>query len=279
MNAMPPDRSVPWRRLARRMAGPARGDAAVADRVAPPAARRAVLAAGLAGARLRRRSRPRSCMFGGWMDAYVDAAFRMQAACTAPTRTIVGNWVHGLPASATPGPNVDELHELVRFFDRWLKGMDNGADREPPVVWFEREYAEPGAVPGAPARPLARRDGLPASVGDARGRGGSTAVRCRSSAGCVAEDAARQTAAAERRPPAPTASTGSAITRPSAPGRPCRGAPAGRRTASPATSDPMRRSGRPGPPIRWSTRSRSSASRRSSSTSRCRRRWRPPSSG
>ena len=86
-------------------------------------------------------------MFGGWMDAYVDAAFRMQAACTAPTRTIVGNWVHGLPASATPGPSVDELHELVRFFDRWLKGMDNGADREPPVIWFEREYAEPEAFP------------------------------------------------------------------------------------------------------------------------------------
>ncbi len=87
--------------------------------------------------------------FGGWMDSYVDAAFRMQAACTAPTRTIVGNWVHGLPASATPGPNVDELHELVRFFDRWLKGADNGADREPAVVWFEREYAEPEPFPAA----------------------------------------------------------------------------------------------------------------------------------
>jgi putative CocE/NonD family hydrolase len=87
--------------------------------------------------------------FGGWMDSYVDAAFRMQAACTAPTRTIVGNWVHGLPASANPGPNVDELHELVRFFDRWLKGIDNGSDREPPVVWFERDYAEPEPFPAS----------------------------------------------------------------------------------------------------------------------------------
>jgi putative CocE/NonD family hydrolase len=85
--------------------------------------------------------------FGGWMDSYVDAAFRMQAACTAPTRTIVGNWVHGLPASATPGPNVDELDVMVRFFDRWLKGVDNGIDREPPIVWFEREYAQPEPFP------------------------------------------------------------------------------------------------------------------------------------
>ena len=87
--------------------------------------------------------------FGGWMDAYVDAAFRMQAACTAPTRTIVGNWVHGLPASATPGPNVDELEEMVRFFDHWLNGVDNGVDREPAVVWFEREYAEPEPFPAS----------------------------------------------------------------------------------------------------------------------------------
>jgi putative CocE/NonD family hydrolase len=84
---------------------------------------------------------------GGWMDSYVDAALRMQAACPAPSRTIVGNWVHGLPGSATPGPNLDDLHELVRFFDRWLKGIANGADEEPAIVWFEREYAEPEPFP------------------------------------------------------------------------------------------------------------------------------------
>ncbi len=86
---------------------------------------------------------------GGWMDSYVDAALRMQAACTAPSRTIVGNWVHGLPSSATPGPNLDELHEMVRFFDRWLKGIPNGADKEPAVVWFEREFAEPEPFPAS----------------------------------------------------------------------------------------------------------------------------------
>jgi putative CocE/NonD family hydrolase len=84
---------------------------------------------------------------GGWMDSYVDAALRMQAACTAPSRTIVGNWVHGLPSSATPGPNIDDLHEMVRFFDRWLKGIPNGADEEPALSWFEREYAEPEPFP------------------------------------------------------------------------------------------------------------------------------------
>ena len=86
---------------------------------------------------------------GGWMDSYVDPAFRMQARCTAPTRTLVGNWVHGWPGSAPPGPNLDDLHELVRFLDHHLRGIDNGADTEPPVVWFERDYAPPEPFPAA----------------------------------------------------------------------------------------------------------------------------------
>lgn len=84
---------------------------------------------------------------GGWMDSYVDPAFRMQALCTAPTRTIVGNWVHGWPGDAPPGPNIDDLHELVRFLDHHLRGIDNGADTEPAVVWFERDYAAPDPFP------------------------------------------------------------------------------------------------------------------------------------
>ena len=85
---------------------------------------------------------------GGWMDSYVDAALRMQAACTAPSRTIVGNWVHGLPSSATPGPNLDELHELVRFFDRWLKGIPNGADARAGGRLVRARVRRTGAVPG-----------------------------------------------------------------------------------------------------------------------------------
>ncbi len=90
---------------------------------------------------------------GGWMDSYVDAALRMQALCSAPSRTIVGNWVHELPAEGTPGPNLDELHEMVRFFDRWLR--DSGAEAreeappEPPLTWFERDYAPPEPFPAA----------------------------------------------------------------------------------------------------------------------------------
>ena len=86
---------------------------------------------------------------GGWHDSYVDPAFRMQALCPAPSHTLVGPWHHSWPHSASPGPNLDELHEIARFFDRHLRGEANGWDEEPPIVWFEREFASPEPFPAS----------------------------------------------------------------------------------------------------------------------------------
>ena len=86
---------------------------------------------------------------GGWHDSYVDPAFRMQARCPSPSHTLVGNWVHSWPHSAAPGPNLDDLHEIARFFARHLDGVENGWEDEPAVVWFEHEYAPPIAFPSS----------------------------------------------------------------------------------------------------------------------------------
>ncbi len=85
---------------------------------------------------------------GGWMDGYTNPVLRMQARCVnAPRKCLIGNWVHSYPDSAYPGPNLDHLHEMVRFFDYWLKGIENGVMDEPPVVFFRREYTPPEAFP------------------------------------------------------------------------------------------------------------------------------------
>jgi uncharacterized protein len=85
----------------------------------------------------------------GWTDAYVDPAFRIQERCrnAASVRTLVGNWVHAFPDDAYPGPNLNWYHELVRFFDRFLKGVDNGWEDEPAITWFEHAWAEPEPFP------------------------------------------------------------------------------------------------------------------------------------
>jgi uncharacterized protein len=55
-------------------------------------------------------------------------------------RLIVGPWMHSRPnfsyagdAQFTPDAAIDLNAFELRWFDRWLKGIDNGVDREPPV--------------------------------------------------------------------------------------------------------------------------------------------------
>jgi len=88
-------------------------------------------------------------IFGGWMDSYVDPVFRMLERCTAPRRAIVGNWSHEYPDDGYPGPNLDWLHEMVRFFDHWLKGEPDGVMDEPGLAWFQRDFAAPEPFPAA----------------------------------------------------------------------------------------------------------------------------------
>ena len=162
------------------------------------------------------RSRRPSSTSAAGCDAYVDAAFRMQARCTAPSRTLVGNWVHGWPHDSNPGPNLDELHEVVRFFDRWLKDERNGARRRAGGRLVRARLLRAGAVPRRVARSLAGGLGVPASGGgEAR-----VAVRRRGAAarrGCWSTTRRRC-----RRRRRLVSTTG----RPSGRGPRCRGAPA-----------------------------------------------------
>ena len=203
----------------------------------------------------------------GWSDAYVDPAFRIQERCTnAAVRTLVGNWVHSFPDDAYPGPNLDWMHELVRFFDRYLKGVDNGWEDEPALDLVRARVRRAGAVPGRVARPLAGGGRVPGAGHGGAGRstspGGGTG---RLRAGRRLHGATRSTRSPTARRPARAAR--------------CRGAPAGTPTASPATCARTRRAARRGRASRWPSRCRSSACRSRSSTSRRRCRSRPASSG
>src|SRR5262249_39588719 len=68
----------------------------------------------------------------GWADGYRNNSFRTMAELRCPKRLLLGPWAHAEVESSNPGPNIDLFAEQVRWFDRWLKGVDNGVDREPP---------------------------------------------------------------------------------------------------------------------------------------------------
>lgn len=94
---------------------------------------------------------------GGWYDTFLDPTVRawrdIAAGSGASTQLVVGPWLH-FPwvrkIGATDfGPDADGgMDELqVRFFDRWLKDLDNGIEHDAPVRLFDmgakawREFA------------------------------------------------------------------------------------------------------------------------------------------
>ena len=89
------------------------------------------------------RIRAATMIVAGWADGYTNIALRSLPRMQAPTRLLVGPWSHGAPETCRPGPNIDFTAELLRWFDRWLKGIDNGIDTEPPIVVYQQRSTEP----------------------------------------------------------------------------------------------------------------------------------------
>jgi putative CocE/NonD family hydrolase len=90
---------------------------------------------------------------GGWTDGYTDAALRLLEHLTVPRKALIGPWGHNDPVRGVPGPSVGILQEQVRWWERWLKGIDNGIMDEPMLrVWLQ-DWVEPrGLLDHRPGR-------------------------------------------------------------------------------------------------------------------------------
>lgn len=75
---------------------------------------------------------------GGWADGYVNAVLRLLSGLSAPCKGLIGPWAHAFPHVATPGPGIDFLGYVIRWWDHWLKGRDSGLMEEPQLtVWLQ----------------------------------------------------------------------------------------------------------------------------------------------
>ncbi len=87
---------------------------------------------------------------GGWFDIFSQGTLRgyvgmsrqgKTAAARQGSRLLIGPWGHGasrVTGDIDYGPeaNVDEKAVQLRWFDYWLKGMDSGIQKEPPVILY-----------------------------------------------------------------------------------------------------------------------------------------------
>ena len=79
---------------------------------------------------------------GGWGDAYKNAV--PQIVQNIPgAKGIIGPWVHKYPHFAVPEPRIGFLQEALRWWDKWLKGIETGVEGDPDM----RTYLMDGVRP------------------------------------------------------------------------------------------------------------------------------------
>jgi putative CocE/NonD family hydrolase len=124
-------------------------------------------------------------LVAGWTDVYRTAMLRTYEHLNVPKRLLMGPWCHMLPPDSIPGPRIDLVPEMIRWWDRWLRGVDNGVDREPPITVYIQRSATPepdlAEVPGEwrfeTEWPPARRRDLVLELTSAKGADQTLLVR------------------------------------------------------------------------------------------------------
>lgn len=80
---------------------------------------------------------------GGWGDAYKNTVSRLVQGVQSPVKGIVGPWVHKYPHFAVPKPAIGFLQEALRWWDRWLKGIDTGVENDPAMRLYIMDSEPP----------------------------------------------------------------------------------------------------------------------------------------
>ncbi len=97
---------------------------------------------------------------GGWGDAYKNAVSQIVENLHAPAKGIVGPWIHKYPHFAVPEPRIGFLQEALRWWDRWLKDVNNGVEDDPAYRVYVMDGVPPKtAYTKRPGRWIAQTDG------------------------------------------------------------------------------------------------------------------------
>ena len=91
-------------------------------------------------------------VIAGWADGYRNTPAKAVVGLRGASKALNGPWIHKYPHIAVPRPRVDFHAEALRWWDRWLRGIANGAEDVPQQRAFmsagvrptERGEREPG---------------------------------------------------------------------------------------------------------------------------------------
>ncbi|TKI04232.1 CocE/NonD family hydrolase [Martelella alba] len=82
---------------------------------------------------------------GGWADGYTNTVLRLLENLPGPRKGLIGPWGHAFPHVASPGPRIDFIRYVARWFDHWLKHEPTGIMDEPMLTYWLQEAEPPRA--------------------------------------------------------------------------------------------------------------------------------------
>ena len=82
-------------------------------------------------------------IIGGLLDGYRDTVARLINSPNKRLKAEIGPWKHDWPHNGSPGPNYEWRQKALRWWDHWLKRIDNGIMAEPRLMIFVRDSAPP----------------------------------------------------------------------------------------------------------------------------------------
>ena len=72
-------------------------------------------------------------VIAGWADGYRNTPLKAVEGLGDKAKALIGPWVHKYPHFAWPKPRADFLGEAIRWWNRWLRGEENGIEAMPQV--------------------------------------------------------------------------------------------------------------------------------------------------
>ena len=84
---------------------------------------------------------------GGWNDCWPNTLIRLLENIEAPCRVVSGPWGHSYPNLSNIGPTVGFLQLALKWWDYWLKGIENGVMNEPRFLAFIQDSHAPNPNP------------------------------------------------------------------------------------------------------------------------------------
>ena len=79
---------------------------------------------------------------GGWGDAYKNTVSNIIENIEG-SKGIMGPWVHKYPHFAVPEPRIGFLQEALRWWDKWLKGIETGVEDDPDLRLYQMDGVRP----------------------------------------------------------------------------------------------------------------------------------------